>query len=121
MRAMSKVINSVRIQSLSAKGGKSAVLKSDVVDMVFGLMNNDTLTDLDISGHQCGDAIAVVMAKVLQHNRTLSSLDIHNNGLTYAGLSSLLLGLKRYDRGDGDDDDDDDADGDDDNDDDERG
>jgi len=59
------------------------------------LFNNKTLEVLDISGNQSGDSLAVALAKMLQHNRTMHTLFWDCNEISVTGLKSILLGLQR--------------------------
>eukprot|EP01128_Nolandella_sp_AFSM9_P006401 TRINITY_DN3283_c0_g2_i1.p1 TRINITY_DN3283_c0_g2~~TRINITY_DN3283_c0_g2_i1.p1 ORF type:complete len:1199 (+),score=236.71 TRINITY_DN3283_c0_g2_i1:30-3599(+) len=95
MRSITRALNKTRIQEFVFKGGRGAYLKSDLTDMIFGLLNNESLEILDVSGHQSGDPLAVALAKVLQHNSCLHTIFMDGNQFAISGLRSLMLGLKR--------------------------
>jgi len=66
-----------------------------VVSGIGDIFSNKTLEVLDISGNQSGDSLAVALAKMLQHNRTIHTLFWDCNEISVTGLKSILLGLQR--------------------------
>uniref|UniRef100_A0A6B2KY22 CARMIL pleckstrin homology domain-containing protein n=2 Tax=Arcella intermedia TaxID=1963864 RepID=A0A6B2KY22_9EUKA len=70
-------------------------LKGDILDLIFGLLNVKHLELLDVSGNQSGDPLALALAKLLQHNRTILTIYWDGNEITERGLKSILLGLQR--------------------------
>jgi hypothetical protein len=70
-------------------------LKEDILPLVFSLMTNKTLKELDISGNQIGNQLALSLNKVLQTNRTLESLIWDGNDITGPGFHMFLAGLRR--------------------------
>lgn len=85
------------IKVLRVQGGGSSKLKLDLTPLVFGLINNKTLAELDISGNQTGDGLAVALGKVLQHNKAIHTLYWDDNSTTINGLRMFKLGLERND------------------------
>eukprot|EP01122_Echinamoeba_exundans_P012442 TRINITY_DN5195_c0_g2_i1.p1 TRINITY_DN5195_c0_g2~~TRINITY_DN5195_c0_g2_i1.p1 ORF type:complete len:1181 (-),score=330.57 TRINITY_DN5195_c0_g2_i1:92-3634(-) len=85
------------IKVLRVQGGGSSKLKQDLTPLVFGLINNRVLAELDISGNQTGDGLAVALGKVLQHNKAIHTLYWDDNSTTINGLRLFKLGLVRND------------------------
>jgi leucine-rich repeat-containing protein 16 len=85
------------IKVLRVQGGGSSKLKLDLTPLVFGLINNRVLAELDISGNQTGDGLAVALGKVLQHNKAIHTLYWDDNSTTINGLRLFKLGLVRND------------------------
>jgi len=92
MKATAKVLNFVGIKEFSTSSCK---LKADILDLIFGILNNKTLEILDITGNQSGDALAIAMAKLFQHNCTIHIVLWDSNDISINGLKSILLGLQR--------------------------
>ena len=93
--ALTNLLESRPISALRMRGGPKSQLKTDLVPLVFGLINNDKLVLLDVAGNQCGDGLPLAFAKVLQHNHTIQTLYWDDNGTTMAGLRSFKIGLAR--------------------------
>jgi hypothetical protein len=95
MTTLANLLETRPIQSLRMRGGPKSQLKTDLVPLIFGLINNDKLVLLDVAGNQCGDGLPLAFAKILQHNHTLQTLYWDDNGTTVAGLRSFKIGLAR--------------------------
>eukprot|EP01113_Clastostelium_recurvatum_P018476 TRINITY_DN2178_c0_g1_i1.p1 TRINITY_DN2178_c0_g1~~TRINITY_DN2178_c0_g1_i1.p1 ORF type:complete len:828 (+),score=166.55 TRINITY_DN2178_c0_g1_i1:27-2486(+) len=83
------------IVSLIMSGSQKAHLKTDLAPVLFSLMNNSSLTHLDIKGHQAGDLCAIALGKLLQTNNTLTSLHWDENATSLAGFIQFKIGLSR--------------------------
>jgi len=88
MKATAKVLNAVGIKEFSIASCK---LKADILELILGILNNKTLEVFDISGNQSGDEMAVVMSKLFQHNRTLTTVFWDSNDITITGLKYPLF------------------------------
>jgi hypothetical protein len=95
INSLANLLESRPITALRMRGGPKSQLKTDLVPLVFGLINNDRLVLLDVAGNQCGDGLPLAFAKILQHNHTLQTLYWDDNGTTMAGLRSFKIGLAR--------------------------
>jgi len=95
IQAVSNLLASVPISSFNMKGSSKSALKTDLVDIVLGLLNNNTLRHLDVSGHQAGDKFANAISKCLQHNHTLDSLLLDGNAISVRGLRLYKMGFER--------------------------
>jgi len=89
-------LNSNKIEELQLRGAKgNHALKDDLMDLIFGLINNEYLQKLDVTGHQAGDDLAIALGKVLARNNTLHTVFWDLNDITLPGLSAIKLGLQR--------------------------
>ena len=72
-----------------------AMMTDDQMSLFYDcLMNNSTLTELNLSSNQITDERAMRLAKAIQVNTTLQSLDISHNTISDDGLSSISDCLK---------------------------
>lgn len=71
------------------EGGGKFTLKSDVTSVISSLVGHTTLTELNISGQQGGDALTAAVGKLLQYNTALTSLYLANNDISLKGLKTL--------------------------------
>lgn len=95
MNSLANLLEARPISGLKLRGGPKSQLKTDLVPLIFGLINNDKLVLLDVAGNQCGDGLPLAFAKILQHNHTLQTLYWDDNGTTMSGLRSFKIGLAR--------------------------
>lgn len=95
MNTLASVLETRPIKKLRLRGGAKSQLKSDLLALIIGLLNNESLKLLDITGNQVGDSLAYAFAKVLQHNHTLDALYWDDNGTTMSGLKMFKIGLER--------------------------
>jgi len=98
MALIAKVLNTTSIDEFEMQGDKKAGrgLKTDeLLEVVLELVDNKTLTRLDISGNQGGDDLGIALGKVLQHNDTLSTLHWDGNDMGIVGFKAVKLGLER--------------------------
>jgi len=86
---------SIHLKTLEMKADESSALRSEILPIVEALTSNDTLTSLDISGHQGGDLLATAIGRLLQINNTLKSLEIDDNAITMVGFQRVRDGLMR--------------------------
>lgn len=106
------------------KADEPTALKGELLPIIEALTTNETLTSLDISGHQGGDSLATaigrsglcflilsylffslfsikrdtessIIKRLLQINSTLRSLEIDDNAITLVGFQRLRDGLNR--------------------------
>eukprot|EP01090_Pellita_catalonica_P021134 TRINITY_DN7833_c0_g1_i1.p1 TRINITY_DN7833_c0_g1~~TRINITY_DN7833_c0_g1_i1.p1 ORF type:complete len:748 (+),score=133.23 TRINITY_DN7833_c0_g1_i1:160-2403(+) len=70
-------------------------LKQDLLPFVAAIADNDSLTSLDLSGHQMADKGGISLGKSLQTNRTLKKLFWDRNGVKYQGYLGFKVGLER--------------------------
>ncbi|KYQ93705.1 hypothetical protein DLAC_05091 [Tieghemostelium lacteum] len=83
------------MRSIVIQGGTKSQLKGDLLPVVCSLYYNNTLKEIDISGHAIGDILAAAIGKLLQVNSTLEKLHWDDNGTTHRGLSLFKIGLAR--------------------------
>eukprot|EP01127_Copromyxa_protea_P019925 TRINITY_DN6562_c0_g1_i2.p1 TRINITY_DN6562_c0_g1~~TRINITY_DN6562_c0_g1_i2.p1 ORF type:complete len:895 (-),score=176.32 TRINITY_DN6562_c0_g1_i2:48-2732(-) len=83
------------LTSLSIEGGGKFTLKSDLPPLVLSLVGHPTLTELNVSNQQAGDALATAIGKLLQYNTALTSLNLSNNDLSLKGLKTIKHSLLR--------------------------
>jgi len=95
MKLLSKAISTLKVEEFELQGERRSGIKGDLIELVFGLLTNKTLTKLDISGHQAGDDLGLKLGNILQHNHTLSSLMWDNNDMGIFGFKAIKLGLER--------------------------
>jgi Ran GTPase-activating protein (RanGAP) involved in mRNA processing and transport len=95
INSISALIDKSKIEKLRITGGAKSQLKQDIIPFVLQLMNNKTLKLLDISSHGVGDTLAIALAKVIQHNKSLETLFWDENDITYNGLKLFKIGLER--------------------------
>jgi len=90
-------LHSNKIQKLQLRGAFriNYALKDNLIDLIFGLLTNEHLTSIDVTGHQAGDDLAIALAKVLGRNNTLRTIYWDLNEITIAGLQAVKLGLQR--------------------------
>jgi len=91
-----ETLNNYKIEELQLRGAKgNHALKDDLMDLIFGLINNEFLQKLDVTGHQAGDDLAIALGKVLARNNVLHTILWDLNDITLSGLSAIKLGLQR--------------------------
>eukprot|EP01112_Ceratiomyxa_fruticulosa_P023376 TRINITY_DN88_c0_g3_i2.p1 TRINITY_DN88_c0_g3~~TRINITY_DN88_c0_g3_i2.p1 ORF type:complete len:717 (-),score=132.85 TRINITY_DN88_c0_g3_i2:80-2230(-) len=73
----------------------SGHLRHDIAPFIFSLMNNSTLTHLDVSNHLMGDLGAIAIGKLLQINNSLTSLEWDENNTSLLGFIQFKIGLSR--------------------------
>ncbi|KYQ93272.1 leucine-rich repeat-containing protein (LRR) [Tieghemostelium lacteum] len=76
-------------------GQSKSPLKNDILPLVYSLATNDSLLELDISGHQMGNKGAIALGKALQTNKTLHTLFWDDNLIGIPGYVGLQVGLER--------------------------
>jgi len=88
------IANTPYLEALSFEGkGEKGVLRADIVDFLYALGNNASLTSLNISGHQMGNKGAIALSKALQTNHTLTSLNWDDNMTTLLGFINIKNAL----------------------------
>ncbi|GAM24434.1 hypothetical protein SAMD00019534_076090 [Acytostelium subglobosum LB1] len=84
------------LEALHMTNGLSkSQLKNDILPFIYALATNDSLTELDITGHQMGNKGAIALGKALQTNKALVSLVWDENLTSVAGFAGLAVGLER--------------------------
>jgi len=84
------------IETLHIQGNSKALsLKEDIMPFIFSLMANRKLKELDISGNQIGNALALGLLKVLLTNRTLESILLNDNLIGFPGFQMIRQGLAK--------------------------
>ena len=61
--------------------------------LVFGLQNDTTVKQLNISNNEITDEGAVAIIDCLKHNKTLKELDISSNGISINGMNKMVKKL----------------------------
>ena len=82
------------LHTLALAGGAGFRLKHELTMLLAHVARaadagGARLTSLDVSGHQCGDAMVEVLAPLLTGAHAPPSLLLHDNGLTLRGLEQL--------------------------------
>jgi len=83
-----------KIEYLSLSGRGKHGIGRDIIPFIQSLLQNSTITELDISGHGFGDAGAIWVSKVIQQNKTLKSLKLDENKVSPLGFRSLAIGME---------------------------
>ncbi|EGG21298.1 leucine-rich repeat-containing protein [Cavenderia fasciculata] len=84
------------LESLHMTNGTSKTqLKTEILPIIYSLATNDSLLELDISGHQMGNKGAIALGKALQTNKALNTLVWDDNMTGLAGFAGLQVGLER--------------------------
>eukprot|EP01105_Mastigella_eilhardi_P008040 TRINITY_DN1984_c0_g1_i2.p1 TRINITY_DN1984_c0_g1~~TRINITY_DN1984_c0_g1_i2.p1 ORF type:complete len:863 (+),score=245.36 TRINITY_DN1984_c0_g1_i2:1382-3970(+) len=97
VRALVKLLHSdCPLETLLLAGGIKTTqqLGKALVPFLHGLAENETVTELDVSGHMFGNVGAVAFAKVLQVNTTLTNISWDDNDTGLAGLAAMCTALK---------------------------
>lgn len=91
------ILEAFPIEKLSLVGGpdEKTALRADLVPLILSLTNNVSLSELNMTGNLAGDSLAFAIAKVIQVNRVLTSIDLDRNNLTILGLKRLHQALER--------------------------
>jgi len=55
--------HNLKLKTLFMRGEDSSALKLEILPILEALTTNDTLTSLDISGHQGGDSLATALGR----------------------------------------------------------
>eukprot|EP01127_Copromyxa_protea_P019964 TRINITY_DN6585_c0_g2_i1.p1 TRINITY_DN6585_c0_g2~~TRINITY_DN6585_c0_g2_i1.p1 ORF type:complete len:2103 (-),score=378.73 TRINITY_DN6585_c0_g2_i1:26-5695(-) len=93
--AVANLINATNIQTFHMRGKGKSALKISLVDLILTFVNNRVLKDLNVFGHQSGDKFANAILTLLQHNASLHTLNLDNNGVSLKGLKLYKLALER--------------------------
>jgi hypothetical protein len=83
------------LEALIIAGGPKSQLKGELTSLIYDLATNDSLVELDVSGHQMGNRGAVALGKTLQTNNTLVTLGWDENQTTIAGFQAFRTGMER--------------------------
>ncbi|KAF2074609.1 hypothetical protein CYY_004079 [Polysphondylium violaceum] len=83
------------LETLHIAGSSHGRLKSEIVPLAQALLKNDTITEIDISGHQAGDDLAIALGRVIQVNRTIKTLYWDENLTTTVGMEYFVNGFKK--------------------------
>ncbi|GAM21013.1 hypothetical protein SAMD00019534_041880 [Acytostelium subglobosum LB1] len=70
-------------------------LKNDLLPLIYALATNDTLVELDITGHLMGNKGAIALGKALQTNKALQTLVWDENATGVVGFIGFTTGLER--------------------------
>ncbi|XP_035702195.1 F-actin-uncapping protein LRRC16A isoform X3 [Folsomia candida] len=79
------------LQTISLADSK---LKGELFGVINAIGSNQTLQNIDISGNQCGDVGARLLAKALQINSKLRCITYDKNNITLQGFSDIAYGLE---------------------------
>eukprot|EP00026_Physarum_polycephalum_P003167 Phypoly_transcript_03177.p1 GENE.Phypoly_transcript_03177~~Phypoly_transcript_03177.p1 ORF type:complete len:811 (+),score=167.67 Phypoly_transcript_03177:73-2505(+) len=74
------------IETLKFSATTNTRLRYEILPIITALATNETITDLDITGHYAGDDLAVALGRALQVNHTLRTLYIDENQVSVVGL-----------------------------------
>jgi len=78
-----------------AGGPKGPFMRQRILPLLVALRSNQTVTELDVSWNQMGDAGMAELAEVLYSNRSLLSLKIDGNFFGIGGLQAFLRALRQ--------------------------
>ena len=62
--------------------------------LLFGLCNNKTIEQLNLSNNSIADDGAVAITECLKHNNTIKKLDLSYNRITVNGMNKILESIK---------------------------
>lgn len=79
------------LESISLAESK---LKEDIVPLLDALGTNESVKELDICGNHMGDEGARILAKALQINSKLRTLNWDKNGTSYRGFADIAAALE---------------------------
>ncbi|EAL64096.1 hypothetical protein DDB_G0286681 [Dictyostelium discoideum AX4] len=83
------------LETLHFAGQNNGRVKGDIIPLAHALLKNDTITEIDISGHHAGDDLAITLGRVIQVNKTIKTLYWDENLTTTVGLEYFSIGFKR--------------------------
>ena len=63
--------------------------------LVFGLCNNTTVEQLNLSNNRISDEGAVAITECLKHNNIIKKLDLSHNRLTINGMNKMLESIEK--------------------------
>jgi Ran GTPase-activating protein (RanGAP) involved in mRNA processing and transport len=69
-------------------------LKSEINNVINALGSNQCLQTLDITGNQMGDVGARLLAKALQINTRLKTINLDRNGISIQGYTDITYALQ---------------------------
>lgn len=69
-------------------------LKSEINNVINALGSNQSLQTLDITGNQMGDVGARLLAKALQINTRLRTINLDRNGISLQGYTDITYALQ---------------------------
>ena len=69
-------------------------LKSEINNVINALGSNQSLQTLDISGNHMGDVGARLLAKALQINTRLRTINLDRNGISLQGYTDITYALQ---------------------------
>ncbi|PRP81198.1 leucine-rich repeat-containing protein [Planoprotostelium fungivorum] len=82
------------LEHLEVAGARGGQLRMELMPIVFALMRNRSLDQLDISGNGVGDNLALILGKALQVNSTLRVLAWDHNDITPHGYNIIRHALQ---------------------------
>lgn len=93
IQCLNQLINktSCPLESLHIAGTTHNRLKEKIVPFISALAFNKRITEVDISGHGFGDKGAISLAKTLEVNHVLSSVQWDDNGTGLIGLANIKV------------------------------
>eukprot|EP01133_Synstelium_polycarpum_P017740 gene17740-21152_t len=83
------------LETLHVAGNSAGRLRAEIIPLAQALLKNDTITELDISGHHAGDDLAINLGRVIQVNRTIKTLYWDENLTTTVGMEYFSIGFRR--------------------------
>ncbi|KAH3758841.1 RasGTPase-activating protein [Pelomyxa schiedti] len=97
VRALQKlIVSDCPLESLKIAGGMKATQQMSKLMLPFlhSLASNESITEIDVSGHAMGNPGAIALAKVLQVNTRLTSVHWDDNSTSLLGLTAMCNALK---------------------------
>jgi len=91
------VTSNTTLEALSIAGSnkdKSGQLRHDVLPFLYALLYNTSVTHLDISVHAMGNKGAIALARVLESNHTLASVEFDENQTGSMGFVNLRAAMR---------------------------
>ncbi|EFA80322.1 hypothetical protein PPL_07153 [Heterostelium album PN500] len=83
------------LESLHIAGSSNGRLKAEIIPLAQALLKNDTIFEIDISGHHAGDDLAIALGRVIQVNKTIRTLYWDENLTTTVGMEYFSMGFRR--------------------------
>lgn len=79
------------LESLQLAGGPNSRLKEKIVPFISALGLNKRISEIDVSGHSFGDKGAITLAKTLEINHVITSIQWDDNNTGITGLANIKV------------------------------